>query len=197
MLAWLLVVLGAGACGKEAPETTAPPGFRVIRDADVGFAVAVPADWERIPLPDDIAKFDRQAIEITTRNEKLAPAIVQARQLLQYGGKLMVVSPDGRSSLNLTVDRADEKTLEEVGRVTSARLTDSGATELRQEMTTSGAGPALKLTFRYPIEGEGGEKVRADEIQYFVLHEGKSFVLTVINGGAELASTVAASLRLN
>jgi hypothetical protein len=121
---------------------------------------------------------------------------VQARQLLQSGGKLVAVSPDGEARINLTVDEADEKTLAEVGRVTSQSLTDSGATNLTQEQTTSGAGPALKLTFQYPIEGQGGMTVQAQEIQYYVLHKGKSYVLTVINGPGELASTVAGSLRL-
>jgi hypothetical protein len=197
LVACLLSALWTTACGeKKAPETTAPAGFRVIRDAGEGFAVAVPADWQRIPLPDDLDQFDREAIKLTARNDKLAPAIVQARQLLQFGGKFMVVRPDGASSINLTVDKTEEKTLAEVGRATSASLTESGATNLQQEMTTSGAGPALKLKFRYPIEGAGGTTVQADEIQYFVLHEGRSYVLTVINGGDELASTVASSLRL-
>ncbi len=193
----LIAVVAIGGCGeKEAPQTTAPPGFQVIRDAGTGFAVAVPSGWTRIPLPDDIDRFDRTAAQLSGRNPKLAPAIVQARQLMQSGGKLMVVSPDGVSSINLTVDEADEEDLAEIGRLTSRSLTESGATDLRQEQARTGAGPALKLTFRFPIEGEGGTTVQAEEVQYYVLHDGKSYVLTVINGTADLATTVAASLRL-
>ena len=198
-----LVVVGVAAMAalpacreKAAPQTTAPAGFRVVRDADAGFAVAVPAGWQRIPLPKDLDEFDKTANELSGRNPRLRPAVVQARQLLQFGGRLMVVSPDGGSVVNLTVDKATEKNLAEIGRTTADKLREGGATDLTQEQTTSGAGPALKLTFRYPIEGQEGREVQADEIQYLVLHKGRSFVLTVINGAGDLAATVAASLRL-
>lgn len=193
-LAMLLVL---SACrDKEAPQTTAPDGFVVVRDASAGFALAVPADWQQVPLPPDLDEFDRKAAELTGRNPRLAPAIVQARQLLQFGGRVMAVSPDGTSIVNLTVDKADEKSLGEIGRVTSAKLQEAGATDLAQEQTTTGAGPALKLTFRLQIEGQGGTNVQASETQYYVLHKGKSFVITIQNGTPEIASTVAASLRL-
>ncbi len=185
-----------GCRDKSAPRTTAPAGFDVVRDAEAGFALAVPADWTQIPLPQDLDRFDRQASALTGQNPRLAPAILQARQLLQSGGKMMAVSPDGASILNLTVDRADEKNLAEVGRVTSARLQEAGATDIAQEQTTTGAGPALKLTFKLPVEGQGGATVQANETQYFVLHDGKSFVITLQNGTPEIANTVAASLRL-
>lgn len=193
----LLVLLTAVSCSKKtAPETTAPSGFVVVRNAGAGFAVAVPRGWQQVPLPGDLDEFDKKAGELTGRNPKLGPAVVQARQLLQQGGKLMAVSPDGTSIMNLTVDKADEKTLAEIGRVTTAALQEGGATNIAQEQTTSGAGPALKLTFRYPIEGPGGTMVEADEIQYFVLHEGKSFVITLINSPPDVAAAIAGSLRL-
>lgn len=185
------------ACSKKsAPQTTAPAGFTVVRDAGAGFAVAVPADWQRIPLPGDLDDFDKQSRALVNRNPKLSPAVLQARQLLQFGGKLMAVSPDGTSIINLTVDKADEKSLAEIGRVTTAKLQEAGATNLSQEQATTGAGPALMLRFRLPIEGQGGATQEANETQYYVLHDGKSFVLTLQNGTDELAASVAGSLRL-
>ena len=193
----LAIVVALPACrDKAAPQTTAPAGFVVVRDASAGFAMAVPADWQQVPLPGDLDEFDRKASDLQARNPRIAPAIVQARQLLQSGGRVMAVSPDGASVLNLTVDRADEKNLTEVARVTTAKLQEAGATDLVQEQTTTGAGPALKLTFKLPVEGQGGTTVTANETQYFVLHDGKSFVITLQNGTPEIANTVAASLRL-
>ena len=193
----LAMVLGLPACrDKAAPETTAPAGFVVVRDASAGFALAVPSDWQQVPLPGDLDQFDRKASELQGRNPRIAPAIVQARQLLQSGGRLMAVSPDGASVLNLTVDRADEKNLAEVGRVVPAKLQEAGATDIAQEQTTTGAGPALKLTFKLSVEGQGGSSVVANETQYFVLHKGKSFVITLQNGTPDIANAVAASLRL-
>lgn len=193
----LALVLGLPGCrDKAAPQTTAPAGFVVVRDASAGFALAVPADWQQVPLPDDLDEFDRKASELSGRNPRIAPAIVQARQLLQSGGRVMAVSPDGASVLNLTVDRADEKNLAEVARVTSAKLGEAGATEVAHSETTTGAGRALKLTFKLPIEGQGGETVVANETQYIVLKDGKSFVITLQNGTPQIADAVAASLRL-
>lgn len=193
----MTMVLGLSGCrDKSAPETTAPSGFVVVRDAGAGFALAVPADWQQVPLPVDLDKFDRKASALATRNPRIAPAIVQARQLLQSGGRLMAVSPDGASIINLTVDRADEKTLAEVGRVTTAKLQEAGATDVAQEPATTGAGRALKLTFKLLVEGQGGASVQANETQYFVLHNGKSFVITIQNGTPDIATAVANSFRL-
>ena len=193
----LAAVLALPACrDKAAPQTTAPAGFVVVRDASAGFALAVPADWQQVPLPSDLDEFDRKASELTGRNPRIAPAIVQARQLLQSGGRVMAVSPDGASVLNLTVDRADEKNLDEVARLITPKLEEAGATDVAHGQTTTGAGRALKLTFKLPVEGQGGQTVVANETQFIVLKGGKSFVITLQNGTPTIADTVAASLRL-
>ena len=193
----LAAVVALPACrDKTAPQTTAPAGFVVVRDASAGFALAVPADWQQIPLPSDLDEFDRKAGELSGRNPRIAPAIVQARQLLQSGGRVMAVSPDGASVINLTVDRADEKNLDEVARVTTPKLEEAGATEVAHSQTTTGAGRALKLTFKLPVEGQGGQTVVANETQFIVLKGGKSFVITLQNGTPQIADAVAASLRL-
>jgi hypothetical protein len=192
----LIAVLTATACAKKAPDTTVPAGFATIRSAGAGFAMGVPSDWVQIPLPQDLEKFDKNAADITNRNPRLAPAIVRARQVLQFGGKMMAVSPDGGSVVNLTIDKTKEKTLDEVAKNSVPSLEQNGATDLRQERATLPAGAALRLTFRYPIEGQNREMVVADEVQYYILHKGKSIVLTIINGQGELPNTVAGTLRL-
>jgi hypothetical protein len=192
----LVLAVAATGCNKKAPDTTVPARFVAVRDADDGFAIGVPADWVRIPLPQDLDKFDKNAIGITNQHPRLAPAIVQARQLLQYGGKLMAVSDDGNSIVNLTTDKTKEKTLAEVAKNTVPTLETNGATEMAQEQTNLPVGPALKLTFKYPIQGQNDQTVTAQEVQYYVLHRGKSLVLTIINGPGDLPATVAGTLRL-
>ena len=195
-LALVVVLVLAGCSSKTAPQTTVPAGFVAVRNSDAGFAVGVPSDWVQIPLPQDLDKFDKNAIGITNRHPMLGAAIVQARQLLQFGGKLMAVAPDGSAIVNLTTDKTKEKTLDVVAKNTVPNLETNGATDVAQEQTTLPAGPALKLTFKYPIEGQNHETVTANEVQYYVLRGGKSVVLTIINGQGDLPAGVAGTLRL-
>lgn len=183
---------------KKAPDTTAPPGFTVVKDASAGFAVAVPGDWVQIPMLQDIDAFDKKAHELQGQNPNLGPAVIQARQLAQSGGRLMAVSPDGTSIINLTVDKtgSKEKTLAQLGTAVSKSLTDTGATDLSQEQAATGAGPALRLTFKYPIPGGGDTPTIANEVQYYVLKGNRSFVLTFINPPSDLPSTVAGTFKL-
>lgn len=199
MLSLALVVAAlamTAGCKKTAPETTAPAGYVAVRDAKAGFAVAIPGDWIQIPLPQDIEIFDKKARDLQSKNANLGPAVIQARQLLQYGGKLFAVSPDGNSIVNVTADKTKEKTLAQIGQATTKSLQENGATDLAQEQTTTGAGPALKLTFKYPTQGKGDVTVVADEVQFYVLHSKKSWVITVISGAADIANTVAQTFKL-
>lgn len=185
------------ACSdKKAPDTTAPPGYTVVKDNGAGFAVAIPSDWIQIPLLTNIDAFDKKARELSANNPNLGPAIIQARQLAQSGGELMAVTPDGKSIINLTADKTKEKTLTQVGTAVSKSLIDNGATDLKQEQATTGAGPALRLTFRYPIPGGSDTPTIADEVQYYVLKGGRSYVLTFINPPADLPAAVAPTFKL-
>ena len=192
----LAVVLATGCSKKTAPETVAPAGFVAVRDAGAGFAVAVPADWVQIPLTEDLDKFDETSRDLIAKNTELIPAINQARQLAQSGGELMAVSADGRSRINLTIFKAPEDSLEEIARTTVPRLEQDGATEVQQSQAPTGAGNALKLTFKYPLPGRGEEVTIANEVQYYLLKGGKSYVITVINASAEIVQAVADSFRI-
>ncbi|MFP5319763.1 MAG: hypothetical protein ACLGI2_15895 [Acidimicrobiia bacterium] len=191
-----LAVVLAGCSDKSAPDTTAPAGYKVVRNASTGFALAVPADWIEIHLTQDLDEFDERARAQTQRNDALTPAINSARQIAQSGGKFMAVSPDGNARVNLTVDEAQEETLDELAAAIVPVLQESGATEVRQDRATTGAGDALRLSFKFPLPGRGQETVVADEVQYYVIHDDKTFVLTVINGPPDLSESVAGSLRL-
>lgn len=200
LVAALLVLLfAAGACRNlTAPATEVPPGFVQVSHHDSGVTLAVPGEWIQIPMPknSNVARFNETATDLILRDPRLVPAVNQARQVLQSGGKAFAVSEDGQMRVNVTVDKTKEKTLDQLAANVVESLEQGGAIDLVQARAPTGVGEALKLTFKFPIDAAGNETVLADEVQYYVLHDGKSYVLTVINGPPDLPDTVARSLRL-
>jgi len=193
----LLLLLLAAACGGDpaAPSTTAPPGFTVMSDAKEGFALAVPSDWTAIPLTPKLDDFDRKANALRLANPKLASIIVQARVLGQSGGKFMAVTPDGTGNANLTSDKPKEKTLQEVVANSIAGLKNLDASDVAQEPTTLAGRPAAKVTFRLPVDTDAG-RVTTDEVQHYLLKNGKAYILTVSATSPDVAAAIAASLRI-
>lgn len=194
----LPVVVAAGCRNKTAPATDVPPNFVAVRDDDAGITVAIPSDWVQIPLPknSNVARFNKTAVPLSVDNPQLLRAVTQARQILQQGGKVFAVTPNGMTRVNLTVDKTKEKTLEQVAANVVPKLESAGAQGVTTEMVTVGAGPALKTRFRFPIDADNTETVLADEVQYYVLRKGRSYVLTVINPYGDVADQIAATLRL-
>ncbi len=195
-VALILLALTAVACGgdKKAPSTTAPAGFTVASSDKEGFALAVPSEWTQIPLSINPADFDSEANRLRLANPKLASILNQARVLGQAGGKFMAVAPDGVANVNLTVDKPKEKSVEEIVTASIDGLTNFQATDFNQEPATLNGKPAVKLTFRLPVQTDAGT-VPTDEVQYYLLDDSKAYILTVAGAGAEVASAIAASVR--
>ena len=193
----VVVAVSLAACGdEEAPQTSAPPGFTVVRDADEGFAIAVPAVWTQVPMGVKAEEFDRNANRLRGENPKLASALVQARVVSNGGGKMLAIDPEGRASVNLTVDKAEEKNLAEILERSKTRLMEFGATDVTETPVTLDGRPAAKLSFRLPLETDNG-KVTVSETQYYQLRGGKrAFILTVIDTDDALATLIADSLRV-
>jgi hypothetical protein len=191
------MTLGLVACSDDpkAPTTTAPEGFTVMSDDKEGFALAVPADWTRIPLSNDPNEFNKSANQLRLANPNLASILNQARVLGQSGGKFMAVTPDGTGSVNLTVDKPQEDTLDEIVTNSIASLTNLGASNIVQEPGTLDGKPTVKLTFRFPVDTDAGV-VQTDEIQYYLLENSKAYILSVLAAPPEVASVVASSFRL-
>lgn len=196
-LALCLVILTAGACGggKKAPTITAPAGYSVASDDKEGFALAVPSEWTRIPLSANPADFDPEANRIRRENPKLASILNQARVLGQSFGKFMAVAPDGLANVNLTVDKPKEKTVEEIVTASIEALKSFEATNFNQEPATLAGKRAIKLTFRLPVETDNG-KIPTDEVQHYLLEGKKAYILTVAAAPADVASTIAGSLKI-
>ncbi len=193
----VVLAVSLAACGEEeAPETTAPQGFTVVRDADDGFAIAVPAIWTQVPMGVKAAEFDANANRLRGDNPKLASALVQARVVSGGGGKMLAIDPEGRAMVNLTVDKAEEKNLAEIVQKSSARLTEFGASDIVQTPVTIDGEPATKLSFRLPLDTDDG-KITVPETQYYQLRGGKkAYILTVIDTDDALATLIADSLRI-
>ncbi len=193
----LVLALATAACSDdpEAPTTTAPEGYTVMSDAKTGFALAVPSNWTRIPLSEDPDQFTKNANALRSANPKLASILNQARILTRSGGKFMAVDPEGTRSVNLTVDDPDEDSLEEIVRNSITALTNVSATNIREEPGTLDGKRAAKLTFRVPLETDAGI-VDTDETQYYLLEDGKAYILSMLSTPAEVASTIVSTFRL-
>ena len=190
-----LLALAACSGPPPAPETTAPPGYTVVSDAENGFAVAVPSHWQRIPMTTDLEVFDRNVNRIRLDNPKLASAIVLARVIAGSSGKMMAVDPEGVTSVNLTVADAQEETLDELASKVTDKLREDGATDLTEERVPVAGRPGIKLTFTFPVEIDAG-KVPTEEIQYYAIREGKTYILTVMGADPEVAENIAKSLAI-
>jgi len=192
----LMALVACGGGDKKAPTTTGPDGFQVVQDAKEGFAVAVPADWTLIPLSTNPAVFDKDANRLRLANPKLSSILIQARTLGQSGGIFMAVASDGLTSVNLTADKPKEKTVEEVVTASVAGLKNFEATNIAQEPATISALPAIRITFRLPVETADSGTIPTDEVQHYLLHNKKAYILTVAAAPANVSAAIAASLRL-
>jgi hypothetical protein len=185
------------ACGGDpkAPTITAPAGYTVASNDKDGFALAVPSDWTIIPLSPNPADFDPEANRLRRENPKLASILNQARVLGQSGGKFMAVAPDGVANINLTVDKPKEKSVEEIVTASIEGLKNFQASNIAQEPATLSGKPAVKLNFRLPVETDAGT-IPTDEVQHYLLEDEKAYILTVAGASADVASTIAGSLKL-
>ena len=192
------MLLALVACGddKKAPTITAPAGYTVAANDKEGFALARPSDWTEIPLTLNPADFDPEANRLRLANPKLASILNQARLLGQSGGLFMAVAPDGVANINLTADKPDQKTVEEVVAASIEALKTVQATNIAQEPATLAGKPAIKVTFRLPVQTDTGP-IDTDEIQHYLLEDGKAYILTVAGAPADVASTIAGSFALS
>jgi hypothetical protein len=194
----VLMLVPFVACGedkKEAPTTTAPEGFSVVQDAEEGFAIAVPSTWTLIPLAENPANFDKAANQLRRENPKLASILNQARVLGQSGGKFMAVSADATQSVNLTADKAKEKTVEEIVTASIEGLKSFDAANFAQEPATLSGLPAIRLTFRLPVDTDNGP-VQTDEVQHYLLRKKTAYILTVAGAPGPVSSAIATSFKL-
>lgn len=166
-----------------------------MSNAKDGFALAVPSDWTRVPLSENTDTFNKTANTLRLANPKLASILNKARVLGQAGGKFMAVTPDGVGDANLSVDKPKEKTLDQIVTNSIAGLKNLDATNVAQEPATLSGKPAVKVTFRLPVDTDAG-RVTLDEVQHYVLQGGKAYILTVSGVGADVAATIAGTLRI-
>ena len=192
------MILALVACGddKKAPSITAPAGYTVAANDKEGFALAVPSDWTQVPLKPNPADFDQDANRLRLANPRLASILNQARVLGQSGGLFMAVAPDGVANINLTADKPDQKTVEEVVTASVEALRNVQATNITQEPATLTGKPAIKVSFRLPVQTDAGT-IQADEVQHYLLEDGKAYILTMAGVPADVASTIAGSFKLS
>lgn len=192
----LALALAVSGCGEDKPSVgiTAPPpvaGFTRIIGA--GFTIDMPASWRQPPL--DPGAFDQTAATLRADNPKLAQALELARASIGSGSRLFALDPADGSSVNLIVVDSGGRTLSAVVEDARSQLNRFGVKELREEKTTVGIRPAIRVQFALPVTAAGGT-VTVPETQYYVLRGSRLFILTLFGGSPNLA-TVAESLRIN
>ncbi|HET7722279.1 MAG TPA: hypothetical protein VFK43_20100, partial [Acidimicrobiales bacterium] len=92
-------------------------------------------------------------------------------------------------------DKPKEKTVEEIVTASIEGLKNFQATNFNQEPATLNGKPAIKLTFRLPVETDNGT-VPTDEVQHYLLDDKKAYILTVAGAPADVAAAIAASVRI-
>ena len=182
----LVVVLGLMGCGsdsddkaaessEEKAETsrTVPPGYIDVKDAETGVSVAVPEDWQQVPL--NAATLRQQADAVRSENPKLAENLDSAQRLIGGGGKLYAIHPDGESNVNLIVTDSGGTKLEDIPGPAVRELRSRGATIESQERTTLNGEEAIKVKMKFPLSAEKS----VDEVQYYVIKRGRAYILTL------------------
>jgi hypothetical protein len=200
----LAVVLGLVGCGsdsddkssddstEEAPQTarTVPAGYIDVKDAETGLSLAVPEDWQQVPLNAETLR--QQADAVRQTNPKLAETLDSAQGLIGGGGKVFAIHPDGKSNVNLIVTNAEGAKLDDVPGPAVRELRNRGATIESQERTTLGGEDAVKVTMKFPVSAE--ESV--DEVQYYVIKRERAYILTLTGKDPKL-DVIANSLSIS
>ena len=191
-----LVILAGCGSDPKAPDTAAPAGFTVFKDDKAGFAIAIPADWVEIPMSDDLSDFNEKANELRPANPDLGTAIVLARVMTQAGGKLFAVRPRGRVQPQPHRRQGQrEDARRGPGRHQARPRRRTAPPSWPTRVVNLPAGPAIRLRFKHPVTTDGGSVTR-NEVQYYLLKDGKTYILTVISDDSALAATVADTLRI-
>jgi hypothetical protein len=198
----VVVVLAAGlvACGGSGSEdrgaragsgrtttTTVAAGYKEFREAEKGFALAIPQDWQ---IPRNAEVLQQQADAVREQNPRLAEALTSAKTLITQG-HMFAVHPEGAGSVNLIVSPARRARLEDVGEPAVNELRSRGVTVHSQERTTLAGVPAVKLTMSL-TDTRG---VRFDSVQYHAIKGERIFILT-LTGHDPALGVIAQSLRL-
>ena len=206
----LALVLGLMGCGSDSDENSAdersseektgdtaastdrtvPTGYIDVKDAATGVSVAVPQDWQQVPL--NAATLRQQADALREQNPKLAETLDSAQGLIGGGGKLFAIHPDGESNVNLIVTDSGGAKLEDLPGPAVRELRSRGATIESQERTTLGSEDAFRVKMKFPVTAQ--ETV--DEVQYYVIKRGRAYILT-LTGHDPALEVIAKSMAIS
>ena len=194
-VAAVLVACGSDGDDEEprrALDTNAPPGATMVSDEGVGFAVAVPDSWKRLPL--ELSGFDREAEALRAASTSVGTGLVQLKGAVRSGANLAAIDPTTGATVNLialpAADDAFDKTVDQIVN----QLRANGATDLRRGATTVDGIPGARLQFRQRLPGETAA-VDVNTTQVIVRRRDREFILTVSGDSPETAA-IAGSLQL-
>lgn len=169
---------GGGADAGGGPSTTAAsgpgaPATRVIESKADGFSIEIPSGWKDVVIdPDTLQRF------LEASGGKLDEAVAnQVRTIAGRGGKLFAYDVSKRTTnLNvLKVPSSPGVTTEQVAQSLPAQLEQLGLTDVKVEMVTIAAGPAVKASGVQKVEA-GGKSVELLQLQYYVVVGPSTFI---------------------
>ncbi len=194
-VAAVLVACGSDGDDEEprrALDTSAPPGARLVTDEGVGFAVAVPDSWKRLPL--ELSAFDREAEALRASSDKVGTGLVQLKGAVRSGANVAAIDPATGATVNLIVlEAAADKFDKTVDQIVN-QLRANGATDVRREQATVDGIPGARMRFRQRLPGETAA-VDVNTTQVIVRRRNRDFILTV-SGDSPDTSSIAGSLQL-
>ena len=195
VLALMLGVAGCNGSGSDAgrdrsgrTEQRVPAGYIDVKDAEMGFALAIPRDWQQVPLNAETLK--QQADAVRAQHPELADSLESAQSLVGPG-RLFAIHPDGLSNVNVIVNDAQGASVEDLVGPAADELRTRGGEVQSQERTTVGGEPAVKTAVRFRVTPE----TTVDAVQYYVVKRGRVFVLT-LTGRDPALDIIPKSLRL-
>jgi len=179
----LLAVMSS--CGQQAAPITAvalPAGWQSIQKA--GLTFALPPDWQ--VLSADEGNFEGALDDLVAANPRIAPVAEQSRAALRSGQiKLLAfdlaqadVVPNFTTNLSAGQQATTSTSLDQLAAANEQQLKTSGFTAVQRANTTTGAGPAARLTSNYTIKAADETSLQLAITQYILIHAAQQYFFT-------------------
>ena len=184
---------GAIDGGSPPEDAVVPDGYKLI-EGD-GVSIAAPDDWQEL-APDD---FEMTPDELEEAFPGAPPAFLdQATAAFEQGATLVAFDVDRDFSSNVNVASfPGEAPLSLLEEQATAQLEALGGTVVSTEPLRVPAGDALRIEYHLDVAAPDGSSVPADGVQYYVVADGRTHVVTVTTADevGPLAATMINTFR--
>ena len=181
---------------EDDPAPTAadlPAGYAVIQGD--GVSIATPEEWEEVD-PDDFAMTDE---EFEAAFPDAPPGFLeQASAAFDQGATLVAFDLDDQFSSNVNIASfPGEAPLSMLESQATTQLETLDGHVVSSDPVTVPAGDAVRVEYTIPVTVPGGSSVQANGVQFYVVADGRTHVITIttIDDVAELADAMIETFR--